>query len=655
MRREPVFAALASAQLSNSQRIFVPAKYVLMGKPQVSRSASLPQVLLQVGADLRRARVQPHDGARCRFPDLASHATTVCAGRDAHARDVGGGRAARNLGQRARHALVRVRHDLLGVVLAPTGLGEDLLVLHPMRRHGGELRARGRLDPAYESRGRRALVQRAHQRGGMLFRVVGSRPRASGVSSTRDDRACLREGRDGPMCADADLQRKDEKTTTCSFRVGRAKTDATRRVAYPVRKAALPWVVRVIFLRAERFTAASPPPSSASASPPRPRSRPPSPGPSPETAGPRPVFGSRRLAAAAGREPPSPPSPPAGTASPAASPPPGTPTGTPTGTLTAGAATSARLRGRDSRRGRRGRRARTKTETPKAVRFPRRFPRRLATLRDPRAFPSPSFRLAIRDRRTRRGRPRGRHPASYRCLSPRAGLFCSPDRPGPPRTRGARRAARRRMRRRIRNRTPIRRRRARLFRRRRRAAYARRRAASSAVSCFRSSTASAVSMNAKRPGFFFRVSRRVARRISSRSSASASGTGTSTPSAPFLRGRRRSTRPSRNAAWCSSRRIARDASARFSLISPRCCSSHLFSSAARCLGSEARRAASSSRRRASKSSLLIVSPDAASTGRYTHRFEASSRTRRRVLPSTTTVSSGAPRPPRPGAIALGGR
>ena len=188
----------ASAQLSNSQRIFVPAKYVLMGKPQVSQRVLASQVPLQVGADLRRARVQPHDGVVQRFPRFGvPRHDGLALVRDAHARDVGGGRAARNLGQRARHALVRVRHDLLGVVLAPTGLGEDLLVLHLMRRHGGELRARGRLDPVQdELRGRRALVQRAHQRGGHVVSVWWGRDRARrGVSSTRDDRACLvREG-----------------------------------------------------------------------------------------------------------------------------------------------------------------------------------------------------------------------------------------------------------------------------------------------------------------------------------------------------------------------------------------------------------------------------------------------------------------------------
>jgi len=79
MRREPVFAAaFASAQLSNSQRIFVPAKYVLIGKPQVSRSASLPPRSRSRSAQICDVRVSSHTMALCSgFPDSASHATTV--------------------------------------------------------------------------------------------------------------------------------------------------------------------------------------------------------------------------------------------------------------------------------------------------------------------------------------------------------------------------------------------------------------------------------------------------------------------------------------------------------------------------------------------------------------------------------------------------
>mmetsp|Transcript_11761 Transcript_11761/g.50391 ORF Transcript_11761/g.50391 Transcript_11761/m.50391 type:complete len:391 (-) Transcript_11761:347-1519(-) len=79
IRKDPVrAAAFAAAQCSSSQRILVPAKYVLMGRPQVFRSASLPPRSRSRSEQICAVRVSSHTMALWSgFPDSASHATTV--------------------------------------------------------------------------------------------------------------------------------------------------------------------------------------------------------------------------------------------------------------------------------------------------------------------------------------------------------------------------------------------------------------------------------------------------------------------------------------------------------------------------------------------------------------------------------------------------
>ena len=93
----------------------------------------LREGLAQVGG----SHVQPHHRVVQRLSRALRprHGGLALVG-DAHARHVGRGRAPRHRLERARDARQGVGVDLLRIVLAPAGLGVDLLVLHLVRCQG---------------------------------------------------------------------------------------------------------------------------------------------------------------------------------------------------------------------------------------------------------------------------------------------------------------------------------------------------------------------------------------------------------------------------------------------------------------------------------------------------------------------------------------